>query len=85
MKDPVLLGDATSHQGVVKTASSTFVIGGRRVALVGDIVSCPKHGDNPIVEGGEGYSEHGRRLVVHGCRSQCGSIVLAAPSGARFA
>lgn len=84
MKDPALLGDPTSHGGLVKTASTTFVMDGRRVALVGDIVSCPIHGDNPIVESGEGYSENGRKLAVHGCRSQCGSVILATPSGARF-
>ncbi len=85
MKDPALLGDPTSHNGVVKTASSTFVVGERRIALIGDIVSCPTHGDNPITESGEGYSENGRKLAVHGCRSQCGSIIQATPSGAKFA
>ncbi|MBY4730387.1 PAAR domain-containing protein [Cupriavidus pauculus] len=84
MKDPARLGDPTSHDGMVKTASSTFFVDGRRVALIGDIVTCPKHGDNPITESGEGYSENGRSLAVHGCRSQCGSVILSTPSGAKF-
>ncbi|KAI3592987.1 hypothetical protein D9X30_1858 [Cupriavidus sp. U2] len=82
MNHPVLLGDPTSHGGCVKTATSTFNIDGRRAALVGDLVSCPKHGDNPIVEGGTGYRENGRKLAVHGCRSECGSVMMAASSGA---
>jgi uncharacterized Zn-binding protein involved in type VI secretion len=84
MKNPVCIGDDTSHGGKVKSASATFVVDGRRVALVGDIVSCPAHGDNPITEGGDGYTENGRKLVVHGCRSQCGSVILATSSGAKF-
>jgi uncharacterized Zn-binding protein involved in type VI secretion len=84
MKSPALMGDDTSHNGKVKTASATFMVDGRRIALIGDIVSCPTHGDNPIIESGEGYSESGRKLAVQGCRSQCGSVILATPSGARF-
>ncbi|RZT31312.1 PAAR domain-containing protein [Cupriavidus agavae] len=84
MKTPALLGDRTSHGGSVKTASSTFLIHGRRVALVGDVVSCPVHGDNPITEGGNGYSENARKLVVDGCRTACGSTIIAGAPGAKF-
>lgn len=84
MKDPALIGDDTDHGGKVKTASSTFLIGERRVALLGDLVSCPEHGDNPIIESGEGYCEDGRKLALHGCRTASGSIILATPSGAKF-
>ncbi|SAL84242.1 PAAR repeat-containing protein [Caballeronia arvi] len=78
MTQPVILGDPTTHGGVVKTASSTFELeDGRNVALIHDIVSCPLHGDNPIIESGAGYEEDGRNWVVHGCKSQCGSIVGA--------
>ncbi|WP_420993832.1 PAAR domain-containing protein [Cupriavidus sp. 30B13] len=84
MKEPALLDDPTSHGGKVKTASSTYVLDGRRAALVGDIVSCPIHGDNPLMEGGEGMTDEGRPLVVTGCRSQCGSIVLPGYSGVKI-
>ncbi|WP_031935735.1 PAAR domain-containing protein, partial [Escherichia coli] len=43
----VCLGDATTHGGKVITATSTLFINGIQVALVGDLVSCPKHGVNP--------------------------------------
>ncbi|SAL74768.1 PAAR repeat-containing protein [Caballeronia arvi] len=77
----VCLDDPTSHGGNVITASSTFDLDGRRVALLRDIVSCPEHGDNPIIESGEGYDEGGRKWIVDGCRSQCGSVVRATSTG----
>ncbi|KVL28313.1 hypothetical protein WT21_16525 [Burkholderia territorii] len=85
MKTPVCLGDSTTHGGVVKTASSTFDLDGRKVALLHDVVSCPEHGDNPIIECGEGYSESGRKWVVHMCRTQCGSQVIARSTGMKIA
>ncbi|MFW8247723.1 PAAR domain-containing protein, partial [Klebsiella pneumoniae] len=51
MSGVVCLCDATTHGGKVITASSTMFINGVQVALVGDLVSCPKHGVNPIQEG----------------------------------
>jgi uncharacterized Zn-binding protein involved in type VI secretion len=78
MTRPVMLGDPTTHGGVVKTASSTFELEpGKHVALLGDIVTCPQHGDNPIMECREGYDEDGRKWVAHGCKTQCGSTVQA--------
>ncbi len=85
MKTPVCLGDATTHGGVVKTASSTFTLDGRKVALLHDIVSCPQHGDNPIVECGDGYSEGGRKWVVDRCGTACGSEVIASSAGVKIA
>ncbi len=75
----VLLGDKTTHQGEVISASSTMIVHGRPVALVGDNVSCPipGHGVNPIVEGCLDWSENGRALVVNGCRSECGCQVIS--------
>jgi len=81
MKNPVREGDKTTHGGVVKQGSASFKLGGHRVALVGDIVTCPEHGDNPIIEHGEGYREGGRKWVVDQCGTQCGSRVIASQSG----
>jgi len=77
----VCLDDPTSHGGKVITASSTFDLDGRKVALLHDIVSCPEHGDHPIIESVEGYDENGRSWVADGCRSQCGSIIKATSMG----
>ncbi|MFM0323286.1 PAAR domain-containing protein [Caballeronia glebae] len=82
MTKPVSLGDATTHGGKVITASSSYFLESRRkVALIDDMVSCPEHGDNPIIESAEGYSEHGRKWAVHMCRTRCGSQVIASGKG----
>lgn len=76
-KRVVVLNDATSHGGRVISASSTFEIEGKNSALLNDTVSCPEHGSNPIVECDMSYEENGRGIVVHGCKSACGSVVYA--------
>jgi uncharacterized Zn-binding protein involved in type VI secretion len=75
----VLLGDMTTHGGAVISASSTTIVHGKPVALVGDMVSCPipGHGVNPIVEGCPDWSEGGRKLVVNGCLSACGCAMIS--------
>jgi len=79
MKGFIFEGDPTDHGGYVKTATSTIIEGGRRAALVGDLVYCPRdgHGVNPIVEGDPTISEDGRAFVTHLSRAICGCHVLA--------
>ena len=76
-KKVVVLNNATSHGGKVSSASSTFEIEGQCAALLNDTVTCPEHGTNPIVECDMSYEEDGRGVVVHGCKSACGSVVYA--------
>ncbi|EMO0474645.1 PAAR domain-containing protein [Pluralibacter gergoviae] len=75
----VLLGDKTSHGGKVISASSSITVDGKKVALVGDLVSCPigGHGSNPIVEGAPHRTFNGRAVVVDGCKCQCGCTVIS--------
>lgn len=73
----VLLGDKTTHGGEVISASSTMIVNGKRVALVGDLVSCPRHGVNAITDGCPDWSEDGRAYVVNGCQSECGCEVIS--------
>lgn len=73
----VCLGDATTHGGKVVTASSTMIINGCQVALVGDMVSCPKHGLNLIKEGDPTSSENGRQIVINNCLCACGCRVIS--------
>jgi uncharacterized Zn-binding protein involved in type VI secretion len=79
MKGLVFQGDLTDHGGYVKTATSTIIENGRRAALVGDLVSCPRdgHGVNPIEEGDPAMSENGRAFATHLSRAACGCRVLA--------
>jgi uncharacterized Zn-binding protein involved in type VI secretion len=68
----VLLGDKTTHGGQVLSASSTMIVNGKKVALIGDKVSCPKegHGVNAIIEGSPEWSSDGKAIAVDGCRSE---------------
>ncbi|WP_354535535.1 PAAR domain-containing protein [Ralstonia sp. 1138] len=80
-KAPVRYGDVSTHDGQdngrVVTASSTLIIGGRAAALRDDLVDCPKHGRVQLVGGDDGYTENGRPLIGHLCRTTCGAQVLA--------
>lgn len=75
----VLLGDKTTHGGSVISASSTMIVNGKPVALIGDKVSCPVpfHGVNPIVEGSPEWLSDGKAIVVDGCICQCGCQVIS--------
>lgn len=51
----VLLGDKTTHGGAVISSSSTMIVSGKPVALVGDKVICPNSGT--------WYQYHYRRIA----------------------
>jgi uncharacterized Zn-binding protein involved in type VI secretion len=70
-------GDDTSHGGKVIHVTGTLSIDGRRNARVGDIVSCPKHSDNQITDPGGTMLDKGIPVVLHGCRSECGSVLVS--------
>lgn len=78
-KGLVLLGDKTTHGGKVISASANFTVNGIKVALIGDLISCPVpgHGINPIVEGWPHRTFNGRAVVVDGCKCQCGCTVIS--------
>lgn len=40
----IVVGDKTSHGGVVVTGAPSSDIDGKAIARVGDKVTCPKHG-----------------------------------------
>ncbi|WP_380180846.1 PAAR domain-containing protein [Kalamiella sp. sgz302252] len=71
----VLLGDSNTHGGKVITASSTLFIEGIQVALVNDLVSCPFHGVNRIIEGDATAMDNGVPIVVDNCLCECGCKV----------
>lgn len=75
----VLLGDKTTHGGQVISATSTMLVNGKKVALLGDKISCPMpfHGVNAIIEGSPEWMSDGKAIVVNGCRCQCGCQVIS--------
>lgn len=75
----VLSSDKTTHGGSVISTSSTMIVNGKPVALVGDKISCPVpgHGTNTIIEGSLEWSSDGKAIVVDGCKCQCGCQVIS--------
>lgn len=75
----IVLGDKTDHGGVVITASENTFTDERRVARIGDLVSCPiaGHGVNPIVTASPYVEIDGRRVARHHDVTACGSLLLA--------
>ena len=71
------LGDTTTHGGKIISSSSTIFINGIQVALVGDLVSCPEHGSNKIIEGDPTAFENGISVVVDNCHCECGCRVIS--------
>ncbi|KFX66552.1 PAAR domain-containing protein [Paraburkholderia fungorum] len=75
-------GDSTSHGGKILTGSDRIKVKGRRAARVGDMVSCPIHGNNEIAEGGSSMKDAGIPLSRAGDHTQCGSFLIATSDGA---
>lgn len=82
MKAVIRLGDATSHGGVVVSASSTTVLMGKPVARVGDKVVCPQSGHSvgTIVEGDPSWVVDGKPVALDGHKTSCGATLIASVS-----
>jgi len=78
-RNVVRLGDPTTHGGKVISASSTTIVEGKTVALVGDLVVCPiqGHGVNKIIEGSKTCYSDGKPVVIDNCLCACGCKVLS--------
>jgi uncharacterized Zn-binding protein involved in type VI secretion len=76
------VGDANTHGGVVITGSETMTVSGRQAAREFDLISCPAHGVNPIIEGSDMLMDNGRRIALHGHRCACGCSLIAFGSDA---
>lgn len=79
----IVVGDTTSHDGKVISGSETHTIGGRKIARLDDLVDCPQtypdgrpHGINRIVEAHPTFTIGGRRVVLHGHRTECGCTLI---------
>ena len=67
-----VVGDRTTKGGYILTGSGPATCGGRSIALVGDLVTCPKcRSKGQIVEGAPNLTFHGKPAAYHGCRVAC--------------
>lgn len=73
----VRLFDTSSHGGLVVTSSSRTPVEGRLVARIGDILACPLHGPNPIVQGSPNTLAEGSEIARHGDATACGATLIA--------
>lgn len=77
----IVIGDRTTHGGVVLQGSETMIINGKAVARHGDLVSCPKcKGNYPISEGSSKMSANGRGVALEGMKTECGAELIASQS-----
>lgn len=79
MKGVIRLGDKTTHNGCVLTASTTIIVQGKGVARVGDTVSCPKdkHGPTQIIEGDPNITDDGIPIAFEGHKCACGCSLIS--------
>ncbi len=75
----IVLGDQTDHGGVVVGAAGTTDTHGKRIARVGDQVTCPKkgHGTTVIVTGDPTMIIDGQPAARHGDKCACGATLIA--------
>lgn len=75
----IVIGDRTDHGGVVVGASGTTVTHGKRIARVGDQVTCPKkgHGTTFIVTGDPTMIIDGKPAARHGDKCACGAMLIS--------
>jgi len=78
----ILVGDPTSHGGVVLSGSPTSTLGDdlKPIARLGDLVDCPRHGTNKIIEGAANYTINGIPAALEGHHTECGSVLIATGS-----
>ena len=75
----IVIGDQTDHGGVVVGASGTTDTHGKRIARVGDQVTCPKkgHGTTVIVSGDPTMIIDGMPAARHGDKCACGATLIS--------
>lgn len=76
----IVVGDKTSHGGVVISGSTTTEIDGRKVARTGDKVTCPRKGHggiSRIVSGDASCLIDGEPVARQGDRTACGAILFS--------
>jgi uncharacterized Zn-binding protein involved in type VI secretion len=79
----IVIGDKTDHGGTVLDGAPTTDTGGKRIARVGDKVSCPRKGHGgttTIVTGDPTCIIDGQPAARHGDKTACGATLIASQS-----
>ena len=79
----IVIGDKTSHGGVVVEGSPQSVTSGKAIARVGDKVTCPEkgHGGTTVIVSGDPTCMiDGKPAARHGDKTACGAVLIAGQS-----
>jgi uncharacterized Zn-binding protein involved in type VI secretion len=77
----ITVGDVGAHGSVVITGSPISKIRSRPIARLGDLVTCPIHGVNRIVNVGSTSKVGGERMARAGDGTECGDILIGNQPG----
>ena len=85
MRPFIVVGDKTDHGGVVIGSTMTTDTHGKRLARVGDQVTCPKkgHGTTVIVTGDPTMIVDGAPVARHGDKCACGATLISGQAVSR--
>jgi uncharacterized Zn-binding protein involved in type VI secretion len=74
----IRIGDKTSHGGQVMTASNTFKVLGKAVALEGCLTQCPQcKGVFPIQPSASERHHHSMAVAYDGDQTACGAKLIS--------
>lgn len=73
----VRLGDTSDHGGAVITSADRWRCEGAFIARRTDLLDCPIHGPNPIVEGSSKWLCEGLEIARQGDHAQCGAALIS--------
>lgn len=76
----IRLTDTSDHGGAVVTSASKTLAEGQKIARIGDILDCPLHGPNPIVEGSPNVLCEGSPVARQGDHTACGAALISGAS-----
>lgn len=71
------LTDTSTHGGTVITSASKSLCEGQLIARKDDILDCPIHGPNPIVEHSTKLFCEGKEVARHGDATSCGATLIS--------
>ena len=84
-KANIVIGDSTTHGGVVIKGCDTATWNGMQVARVGDLVFCPKcKFVFPIIQGESRVNIMGKAVALEGHKTLCGAELIAQEAAANI-
>lgn len=80
MQPFIVIGDKTSHGGTVVGGAPTASTLNKKIARVGDKVTCPKCGQNTIATGDNTMIIMGHPVARQGDKTACGATLISSQS-----